>query len=123
MDSFTENLESFGLAVKTILEALSILLISIGVIFSIIKSLKFKYSSDLNIPLHVDFRYRLGSWLLVSLEFLLAADIVSSVISPTIENLIQLTIIAAVRTFLNYFLGKEVAEGKKEEKEIALEKA
>ena len=59
-------------------------------------------------------------WLLVSLEFLLAADIVSSVINPTYENLIQLGIVAIIRTFLNYFPGKEVAEEKEEVEKIAL---
>jgi len=110
MESFTENLESFGLIVKTILESISIFLIALGVLISFGKSLYEKFILKNLIPFQIEFRINFGSWLLVSLEFLLAADIVSSVISPTYENLIQLSIVAVLRIFLNYFLEKEVSD-------------
>ena len=47
---------------------------------------------------------RFGMWLLLGLEFALAADIVASVVSPTWEDIGQLGAIAVIRTFLNYFL-------------------
>jgi uncharacterized membrane protein len=47
---------------------------------------------------------RFGTWLLLGLEFELAADIVRSVISPTWQELVKLATIAVIRTFLNYFL-------------------
>ena len=47
---------------------------------------------------------RFGMWLLLGLEFALAADIIASVVSPTWEDIGQLAAIAAIRTFLNYFL-------------------
>ena len=47
---------------------------------------------------------RLGVWLLIGLEFELAADIIGSVISPTWQDIGELGAIAVVRTFLNYFL-------------------
>jgi len=56
----------------------------------------------------------LGVWLLIGLEFELGADIIRSAISPTWEQLGQLGAIAVIRTFLNYFLEKDVekyAEG------------
>ena len=121
MEPFIENLEIFGLVVKTVLEALSIVIISVGVIVSIFVSLSSRFKSKKKIPLHIDFRIRFGTWLLVSLEFLLAADIVSSVINPTYENLIQLGIVAVIRTFLNYFLGKELTEEKAEAEKIESE--
>ncbi|MEG0008158.1 MAG: DUF1622 domain-containing protein [Aeromonas sp.] len=49
-----------------------------------------------------------GSWLILALEFQLAADILATTVSPSKEELIQLAIIAVIRTFLNYFLGKEL---------------
>jgi len=51
---------------------------------------------------------RLGMWLLLGLEFELAADIVRSVISPTWIDIGQLGAIAVIRTFLNYFLEKDL---------------
>ena len=50
----------------------------------------------------------LGVWLLIGLEFELGADIIRSAISPTWEQLGQLGAIAVIRTFLNYFLEKDV---------------
>ena len=51
-----------------------------------------------------------GMWLLLALEFELAADIVTSVIAPTWQDLGELAAIALIRTFLNYFLEKDVSE-------------
>jgi uncharacterized membrane protein len=47
-------------------------------------------------------------WLALALEFQLAADILSTTISPSLEALGKLAIIAVIRTFLNYFLTKEL---------------
>ena len=47
-------------------------------------------------------------WLLLGLEFELAADIVETVISPSWADIGQLGAIAATRTFLNYFLEKDL---------------
>lgn len=49
-----------------------------------------------------------GMWLLLGLEFELGADIVRSVISPTWADIGQLGAIAVIRTFLNYFLEKDL---------------
>jgi uncharacterized membrane protein len=53
----------------------------------------------------------------VALEFQLAADIVGTIIAPTTAHLVELGAIAAIRTFLNYFLGKELGEEKEVMKE------
>ncbi|PWT90522.1 MAG: hypothetical protein C5B55_09615 [Blastocatellia bacterium] len=53
---------------------------------------------------------RFGVWLLLGLEFELAADIVRSAISPTWSDIGQLGAIAAIRTVLNYFLERDVSE-------------
>ena len=54
-----------------------------------------------------------GMWLLLGLEFELAADIIGSVISPSWQDIGQLGAIAVIRTFLNYFLGKDLEEAEK----------
>jgi uncharacterized membrane protein len=51
---------------------------------------------------------RFGIWLLLGLEFELAADIVRSAIAPTWTDIGQLASIAAIRTFLNYFLESDI---------------
>jgi uncharacterized membrane protein len=49
-------------------------------------------------------------WLLLGLQFALAGDIVRSAISPTWNDIGQLAAIAAIRTFLNYFLERDLEE-------------
>jgi uncharacterized membrane protein len=51
---------------------------------------------------------RFGTWLLIGLEFELAADIIGSVVSPTWQDIGELGAIAVIRTFLNYFLEKDL---------------
>jgi uncharacterized membrane protein len=65
---------------------------------------------------------RYGTWLLLGLEFELAADIVGSVISPSWMEIGQLGAIAVIRTFLNYFLEKDL-EGAGTEEETRGEAA
>jgi len=47
-------------------------------------------------------------WLLLGLEFALAADIVRTAVSPTWDDLGQLAVIAGIRTFLNFFLERDI---------------
>jgi uncharacterized membrane protein len=51
---------------------------------------------------------RFGVWLLLGLEFELAADIIRTAIAPNWNDIGQLAAIAAIRTFLNYFLEKDI---------------
>ena len=49
-----------------------------------------------------------GVWLLLGLEFELAADIIRTAIAPSWADIGQLGAIAVIRTFLNYFLERDV---------------
>jgi uncharacterized membrane protein len=51
---------------------------------------------------------RFGMWLLLGLEFQLAADIIRSVVSQDWRDIGELAAIAVIRTFLNYFLEKDL---------------
>jgi uncharacterized membrane protein len=44
------------------------------------------------------------------LEFLIAADILATLLSPTEQDLINLAVVVVIRTILGYFLSKEAAE-------------
>ncbi|MCW2678885.1 MAG: hypothetical protein JWM62_286 [Frankiales bacterium] len=59
-------------------------------------------------------RLGLGRYLALGLEFQLASDILSTAIAPTFEEIGKLAAIAAIRTALNYFLSKEIAEEREE---------
>ena len=51
---------------------------------------------------------RFGVWLLLGLEFELAADIIRSAIAPAWSDIGQLAAIGFIRTFLNYFLERDL---------------
>ena len=58
---------------------------------------------------------RFGVWLLLGLEFELAADIVRTAIAPNWADIGQLAAIAVIRTFLNYFLERDLERSGEEE--------
>ena len=55
-------------------------------------------------------RYHIGYHLLLGLEFLIAADIVRTIVSPTLEELGILGAIVVIRIVIGYFLGKEIEQ-------------
>jgi uncharacterized membrane protein len=44
------------------------------------------------------------------LEFLIAADVLATLLSPTQQDLINLAVVVVIRTILGYSLSKEAAE-------------
>jgi len=114
IESIKKILNGWGELAEVILNGLSLISIAIGIVMSLIRSIEERRRRPGDHPLHSNFRLWFGGWLVVALEFQLAADIVGTIISPTTEHLIELGSIALIRTFLNYFLNKEL----REEKEI-----
>jgi uncharacterized membrane protein len=55
-------------------------------------------------------RSSLSRFLVLALEFQLAADILQTAIAPQWVDIGQLAAIAAIRTGLNYFLSREIRE-------------
>jgi uncharacterized membrane protein len=90
------------------LEAISVVLIAIGAVEAIRGLMRPKYDPLRPFAWTKEVFIRLGSWLLLGLEFALAADLVRTAISPTWSQVGQLAAIAAIRTALNYFLEKDV---------------
>jgi uncharacterized membrane protein len=54
-------------------------------------------------------RYDVGYHLLLGLEFLIAADIVNTVVEPTLEELAILGGIVLIRLVLGFFLHRELS--------------
>ncbi len=59
-------------------------------------------------------RLGLGRYLVLGLEFQLASDVLKTAVAPSFEEIGKLAAIATIRTVLNYFLGKEIAEERRE---------
>ncbi|AKJ31649.1 DUF1622 domain-containing protein [Caldimonas brevitalea] len=68
---------------------------------------------------HGDFsQVRLGfaHYLALALEFQLAADILSTAVAPSWDRIGKLAAIAVIRTVLNYFLTREMAQERSHER-------
>jgi uncharacterized membrane protein len=61
-----------------------------------------------------EIRLYLGRYLALGLEFQLGADILSTAVAPTLDDVILLGAIAAIRTALNYFLSQELERERRE---------
>lgn len=57
----------------------------------------------------------LGSYILLSLEILIAADIIESIIKPTFQDLFKLASLVVIRTVISYFLHKEIEDAIKDD--------
>ena len=62
----------------------------------------------------VPVRLGLGRFLALGLEFQLASDILRTAIAPTLREIAELAAVAAIRTALNFFLGREIKEERAE---------
>ncbi|MDJ0636321.1 MAG: DUF1622 domain-containing protein [Xenococcaceae cyanobacterium MO_188.B29] len=94
---------------KIAIECFALLILTIGIIRAIIKLLAVRKRIDRPKVLY-SVRLDLGLSLVLSLEFLLAADIAATAISPSWDAIGKLAAVSGIRTFLNYFLQKEVQE-------------
>ncbi|CNL77001.1 DUF1622 domain-containing protein [Yersinia proxima] len=104
MESIKEIIIYLSQSLQLLLEFLSVICVFVGLVKSLPTAItNFKNQSILHLM-----RTRFGTWLALALEFQLAADILATTINPSMEELIKLAIIAVIRTFLNYFLSKEL---------------
>jgi uncharacterized membrane protein len=95
---------------KLILESISAFCVATGLLSTLFMGLGLARHSKgfrQNLPA---IRLQFGSWLALALEFQLAADIVATTTNATLQSLGELGLLALIRTFLNYFLQKELAE-------------
>ena len=92
-----------------VIDALALVLIFIAAIEAFIKGIRGMFS-PLTGRERRDVWLRFARWLVAALTFQLAADIVESSITTSWESVARLGAIAIIRTFLNYFLERDVAE-------------
>ena len=102
-------LDSFISVLKLLLEAIAAICVLIGLIRTLQLALATRRRRNVQLP-YLQLRLRFGAWLAIALEFQLGADILNTTVTPTLDALAKLGAIAVIRTFLNYFLSKELEE-------------
>lgn len=68
-----------------------------------------------------DIWLRYARWLVAGLTFQLAADIIETSITTDWQAVGRIAAIAVIRTFLNYFLDRDLAEIRERQREKAVE--
>jgi uncharacterized membrane protein len=100
-----ELLKSFWGLAATIVEGAAALLIAMGAAEAFAMSiLHFRAPTAEKMQTWMHF----ATWLLLGLEFELAADVIRTAIAPTWSAIGQLAAIAAIRTFLSFFLDQDI---------------
>ena len=112
MDTLLDILEYISLGIGIV----AVVVIIWGVILGLIELARaelsgFKASTQKAVAME-KVRHDIGFHLLVGLEFLIAADIIRTVVRPTLEELAILGAIVVIRTVIGYFLGKEIGHYK-----------
>jgi uncharacterized membrane protein len=99
---------SLVLWLKLFVEATGAAVIGIGVVVAL-----YKFARSLGarrIERYNEIRLTLARFLALALEFQLGADILTTAVAPTWEQIGKLGAIAVIRTALNYFLTREMRE-------------
>ncbi|MBE0661347.1 MAG: DUF1622 domain-containing protein [Bacteroidales bacterium] len=111
---------------KTIFEYLYIVIGSFGVaiivwgvVLTVYRLLKLEFSRVKQKSIYREreaMRHKFATYLLLALEFLIAADIIATVIHPEFEEIAILASTVAIRTVVSYFLEKEIEKFNTSEK-------
>ena len=97
---------SFGIGV------LGVLVIVFGVLSGLIRFVRSEFSAVRGLSVDEErkqLRHVLGYYLLLGLEFLIAADIIDTLMKPSTQDLVILGAIVAIRTVISYSLNSELA--------------
>lgn len=106
-------LHSFLNILATVISVISLLIVSYGVFIGIIAFLRNeikRMNGTYTVNNIRQLRANFGSYLLLGLEFLIASDILKTVVDPTLDELAILGGVVVVRTILSVFLNKEIKE-------------
>lgn len=90
-------------------EALGAAILVVGVIWSFVLAAVASRRSGWSARTYLVLRQAFGGTLLLGLEVLVAADLIRTVaVSPTLDNVLVLGLIVAIRTFLSFSLETEI---------------
>jgi uncharacterized membrane protein len=93
-----------------VINAMGLIIIVIGTIEAFIRSVQAVFTPPAAGELFRNAYLRYARWLVAGLTFQLAADIIGTSVVPTWDEVGRLGAIAVIRTFLNFFLERDLAE-------------
>jgi len=108
METFLTNVYEF---LYIAIGGIGVAVIVWGLVLTVYRLLKLEFGRFNNKSIYREresVRHQFASYLLLALEFLIAADIIATVIHPTFEEIAILASIVIIRTVISYFLEKEI---------------
>jgi uncharacterized membrane protein len=96
-----------------VVDAMAAVIIVVGSIEAFVLGL-LSYPKPTHVKREIWLRY--ARWLIAGMTFQLAADILETSVAMTWQALAQLAIVAVVRTFLNYFLERDVTDAREKQR-------
>jgi uncharacterized membrane protein len=105
-----ELVHQFASTAGTLVEAMAVLVVTYGAGEALLRLIRLATVPSVSHGPRKEIWRRFGTWLLLGLEFALAADIIATVVSPTWDDIGELGAIAVIRTFLNYFLERDLEQ-------------
>jgi uncharacterized membrane protein len=95
--------------VALFIQAGAVLVVTFGALQAISLVAMAIWQRDADSPRGREIWLKFATWILLALEFALAADLVRTAVAPTWDDIGKLAVIATIRTMLNYFLAKDIA--------------
>lgn len=113
MGSLQAVFEAAAQLVALAIQGAAILVISLGGVEALVGFFRLFVSRGEPALKPRDIWLRFASWIVLSLEFTLGADVIGTAISPSWNDIGKLAAIAAIRTALSWFLSRDIDEVKK----------
>ena len=95
----------------TVIEAIALVVIVFGTLYAAVSVVRGMFGT-LSGQTRREVWLHYARWLVAGLTFQLAADIIETAITTDWEALARLGAVAVIRTFLNYFLERDLAEAR-----------
>ena len=105
---FDQGLATLAMALRNLLEAFSLATVVLGLLITLRQAGQGWRARRRGPSAFQAVRLTFGSWLAMALEFQLGADIVATSTSPTGAHLVQLGVVAVIRTLLTVFLARDL---------------
>jgi uncharacterized membrane protein len=110
-----EMLKLLATNIALAVETVAVLIVAFGAVQALVATLAPIFGKSGGVGWRKRVWINFGAWLLLGLQFALAADIVRSAITPSWTEIGHLAAIAAIRTILNYFLERDLIELRSED--------
>ncbi|MGW6986886.1 DUF1622 domain-containing protein [Streptomyces sp. NPDC054946] len=119
MNAWSERVSEFGVReligwLVHVIEAGGALIIFVGAVWAFVRFATTGLRRGSLIAEFNEIRLSLGRFLVLGLEFQLAGDVLRTAVAPSFTEIGQLAAIAAIRTILNFFLTREIAQERAE---------